>query len=157
MSISPTDSTRAAVLTLNYAASTVNIQLVTGLTSTPVVGTPVALPTGSIPYSVSITPDGKNAIVGTSTGLLLYTGVDTGALTQVGSAYAPTYTLGTGMATLGTITTLGITLDGKYVVAGDQSNGAVVVVPFTSAGFATAPASAIGGIAIPYNDQLIVH
>jgi fibronectin type 3 domain-containing protein len=157
MSISPADSSRAAVLSLNSATNTVNMQLMTGLTSTPVAGPALPLPAGIIPYSVSITPDGKNAIVGTATGLLLYTGVDTGALAQVGSAYAPAYTLGTTTVTLGQITTLGVTLDSKYVVAGDKTNGAVVVVPFTSAGFAGALASAIGGIAIPSDDQLIVH
>ena len=157
MSISPTDSTRAVVLVLNSSAGNVAIQLATGLTTAPVAGTPVALPSGIIPYSVSITPDGMNAIVGTSSGLLLYTGVNTGNLTLVGTNYAPTYTLATGATTLGTVTTLGITLDGKYVVAADQSNGALVVVPFTAAGFAAAPASVIGSVAVPYNDQLLIH
>ena len=58
---------------------------------------------------------------------------------------------------MGAITTLGITLDGKYVVAGDQTNRALVVVPFTSKGFAAAPASVLAPLAIPDNDQLLIH
>jgi hypothetical protein len=88
----------------------------------------------------------------------MFSGVDTGTLTQVGTTpYVPTYTLGANSVTLGAITTLGITLDNKYVVVGDQTNGAVVVIPFTSSGFATAPASVLGSVAIPDNDQLLIH
>lgn len=150
MAMSPVDPTKAVVITYS------TIQLLTGLKTTPVVGTPVTLPASGA-YSVSVTPDGKLAIVGTSGGLLMYSGVDTGTLTQVGTLYAPKYTLGTNSVTLGNITTLGITLDGKYVVAGDQSNTALVVIPYTSSGFATAPASALGSVAIPDNDQLLIH
>ena len=155
MAISPKDSSRAVVV----SPDAVTIQLVTGLTTTPVVGTAVQMPSGVYPQAVSITPDGKLAIVGTyNGGLLMYSGVDTGTLAQVGTtAYAPTYTLSGNSVTLGDITTLGITLDGKYVVAGDQSNGALVVIPFTSAGFAAVPASVLGSVAIPDNDQLLIH
>jgi len=52
--------------------------------------------------------------------------------------------------------TLGITLDGKYVVAGDSDHNAVVVFPFNASGFQPA-ASALGDVAIPYNDQLLIH
>jgi hypothetical protein len=74
----------------------------------------------------------------------------------VGTAYAPSYTLEGSSVTLGNITTLGITLDGKYVVAGDEYNQALVVIPFTSTGFSSAPAS-VGKVAIPSNDQLLIH
>jgi hypothetical protein len=154
MAISPVDSSRAVVV----LPGSDSIVLVTALnTATPVEGTAVPVPSGVYPYNVSISPDGKLAIVGTMTGLLMYSGVDTGTLTPVGTLYAPTYTLGTSSVTLGEIKTLGITLDNKYVVAGDQLNGAVVVIPFTSSGFAAAPVSALGSVAIPDNDQLLIH
>ena len=152
MAMSPIDATKAVVITSS------TIQLLTALTTTQVVGTAVSLPSGVFAYSVSVSPDGKLAIVGTSTGLLMYSGVDTGTLAQVGSSvYAPSYTLGASTVTMGYVYTLGITLDGKYVVAGDATNHALVVVPFTTAGFATAPASALGSVTIPSNDQLLIH
>ena len=153
MAISPTDSSRAVVVSFN--GSTIN--LLTNLTSTPTEGTTVAMPSGTYPLSVAISPNGKMAIVGSESGLLMYSGVDTGTLAQVGTtAYAPTYTLSGSQVTLGIVYTLGITLDGKYVVAGDADNGAVVVIPFNASGFG-APASALGDVAIPYNDQLLIH
>jgi hypothetical protein len=152
MAMSPVDSTRAVVIT----GST--IQLLTGLTTTPVVGAAVILPSGEYAYSVSISPDGKLAIVGAMGGLLMYSGVDTGTLAQVGtSVYAPSYSVGSSTVTMGYVYTLGITLDGKYVVAGDSANKALVVIPFTSAGFAAAPAATLGAVAIPDNDQLLIH
>jgi hypothetical protein len=152
MAMSPVDSTRAVVIT----GST--IQLLTGLTTTPVVGAAVILPSGEYAYSVSISPDGKLAIVGAMGGLLMYSGVDTGTLAQVGtSVYAPSYSVGSSTVTMGHVYTLGITLDGKYVVAGDSANKALVVIPFTSAGFAAAPAATLGAVAIPDNDQLLIH
>ncbi|HWE86137.1 MAG TPA: fibronectin type III domain-containing protein [Terracidiphilus sp.] len=154
MAISPTDSSIAVVA----LPSTDTVQLVTGLPANPVAGSSLALPSGILPESVAISPDGKFAVVATYYGgLFLFSGVDTGTLTQVGTAYQPTYTLGTGSVTLGTVTTLGITLDGNYVVAGDETNTALVVIPFTASGFATAPAAVLGGVAIPYNDQLLIH
>jgi len=151
MAMSPVDSTRAVVITSS------TIQLLTGLTTTPVVGAAVTLPVGNA-YSVSVSPDGKLAIVGTRNGLLMYSGVDTGTLAQVGtSVYAPSYSVGTSSVTLSYVYTLGITLDGKYVVAGDALNSELVVIPFTSAGFAAAPASTLGGVTIPNNDQLLIH
>ena len=157
MFLSPVDSSRAAVVQSGQTANS-TVQLITSLTSaTPVAGPTLQLPSNVLPFSVAISPDGKMAVVGTSQGLMLYSGVDTGTLTAVGSLYAPTYTLGTKSVTLGSIPTLGITLDGKYVLAGDQSNSSLVVVPFNNAGFAAAPASVLGSVAIPDNDQLLVH
>lgn len=154
MAISPTDSSRA-VLIFPTAGT---VQLITGLPAKPVVGTSVTLPSGAFPFSVTVSPDGKLAIVGTEFGgMFLISGVDTGTLTQVGTAYGPTYTLASQTVTLGWITTLSVTLDGNYIVAGDETNSALVVIPFTASGFATAPASVLGNVAIPFNDQLLIH
>ena len=162
MAVSPTDSSRAIVV----FPSTGTVQLITGLPAKPVAGASVTLPTGAFPLSVSISPDGKLAVVGTlSQGLFLISGVDTATLTQVGTAYAPTYTLAGQSVTLGSIPTLGITLDGKYVIAADAGDlvnysvfhNAVVVIPFTASGFATAPAAVLDKVAIPSNDQLLIH
>jgi hypothetical protein len=154
MAISPVDSSRAVLL----FPATDSVQLVTGLPANPAATPSFQLPSGAFPMAVSISPDGKLAVVGTEyQGLFLLSGVDTGTLNLVGTAYAPSYTLGGSSVTLGRITTLGITLDGKYVVAGDQDNEALVVVPFTAAGFADAPASVLGNVAIPDNDQFLIH
>ena len=154
MAFSPVDSSRA-VLLFPYTNS---IQLVTGLPANPAGQPALQLPSGAYPQSVSISPDGKLAVVGTERqGLFLLSGVDTGNLALVGTAYAPSYTLDGASVTLLNITTLGITLDGKYVVAGDQQNQALVVIPFKAAGFASAPASVLGKVAIPSNDQLLIH
>jgi hypothetical protein len=152
MAISPVDSSRAIIVGVG------GIQMLTGLPSTPVLSTPLDLGTlGIEPLAVSVTPDGKFAVVGGYGGLLLFSGVDTGTLTQVGSLYAPTYTSSSGTATLESVTTLGITLDGKYAVVGDNDNQSLLVIPFTSAGFASAPAKIVSPLAIPDNDQLLIH
>jgi hypothetical protein len=154
MAISPVDSSTAVVVLPGAA----KVQIVTGLPANPVAGPSVTLPSGSLPVSVSISPDGKLAVVGTEYGgMFLFSGVDTGTLTQVGTAYAPTYTLGNATVTLGRVPTLGITLDGQYVVVGDQTNQALLVIPFTATGFADAPATVLGDVAIPDNDQLLIH
>jgi len=153
MAISLADASRAVIV--NPTAKT--IQLLTGLPGTPVLGTPLSLPSGVSAYSVTISPDGKLAVVGTGNGLLLYSGVDTGTLVEVGTAaYAPSYTVAGQSVPLGTVTTLGITLDGKYVAAGDSTHNALVVIPLSATGFGN-PASALGSVAIPYNDQMLVH
>ncbi len=148
MAISPKDSSRAVVVTSG------SVQLLTGLPTAATAGTAVSVPAGFTAYAVSISLDGKLAVVGGYNGLLLFSGVDTGTLAQVGTAaYVPSYS---SSFTLGTVTTLGITLDGKYVVAGDRDNASLVVIPFDATGFG-APASALGGVAIPDNDQLLIH
>lgn len=151
MAISPVDSSRAVVV----SPDSDSIYLVSGLTSqSPSATSAVQVP--GVPYAVSITPDGKLAIVGTSSGLVMYKGVDTGTLVQVGATFQPDYSAYSTPSTLGTVYTLGITLDGKYVVAGDNSNNAIVVIPFDSNGFGT-PVGALGNVAIPYNDQMLIH
>ncbi len=153
MALSLADATRAVIVN----PTTVKIQVLTGLPASPIQGTPVALPSGTFPYAVAISPDGKLAVVGTDNGLLLYSGVDTGNLVEVGNtAYIPSYTLASQQVQLETVTTLGITLDGKYVTAGDATHKALVVIPLSSTGFG-APASVLGNLAIPDNDQLLVH
>ena len=152
MAISPVDSSRAVVI--SPADNTVT--MVTGLPSTPAVGTPVDLSALGSVDSVSISPDGKTAVIGGDTGLLLISGVDTGSLAIVGSVYAPTYTGASGPATLGTVRTLGITLDGKYVVACDSDNSALLVIPITTTGF-SAPVGVLNNFAVPDNDQMLIH
>ena len=152
MAISPVDSSRAIIV------GSQGIQMLTGLPSTPVLNTPVDLSTlGIEPFAVSVTPDGKFAVVGGYGGLLLFGGVDTGTLTQVGSLDAPTYISSSGTVTLANVTTLGITLDGKYAVVGDSNNRSLLVIPFTGAGFGAAPAKVVSPLAIPDNDQLLIH
>jgi hypothetical protein len=125
MAISPVDSTRA--LLLDAYGKTVT--LLTGLPGSAGVGTPLDASAGGYLYSISITPDGKNAVAGGESGLLLISGVDTGSLAIVGSVFAPTYPTGGSTGTLGTVETLGITLDGKYVVACDSHNSSLLVIP----------------------------
>jgi fibronectin type 3 domain-containing protein len=152
MAISPVDSSRAVVV------GSSGIQMLTGLPSTPVLGTPLDLSALNLePLAVSVTPDGKFAVVGGVGGLLLFSGVDTGTLTQIGGLYAPTYASSSGSVTLMYVTTLGITLDGKYVAAGDRFNNSLLVIPYNSAGFAASPSTVISPLAIPDNDQLLIH
>jgi hypothetical protein len=158
MAISPTDSSRAVII-----GSSSNIQLLTGLTTTPTASASVAV--GATVYSVTITPDGTKAIVGTSAGIAMFSGVDTGILTQVGTLFAPSYAGASGSVTLGTVRTLGVTLDGKYAVVcdsgssyygGGSSNGSLLVIPITATGF-SAPVGILNGIAISDNDQMLLH
>lgn len=159
MALSPVDSSRAVIVQRSNSVST--IRLLTALNSaTPLVGPTLTLPGPDYPYCVSVTPDGKLVIVGTQSGLLLYSGVDTGTLKGIVFSYRPSYTLGAASVTLGAVPTLGITLDGKYIVVADSSNAALLVIPFTSNGFAAAPASVLGYIGVPINnpgDYLLVH
>jgi hypothetical protein len=157
MAINPMDSGRAVIIGTDSATSAPAVQLITGLTSTPSPSPPVDISGAISAYSVSITPDGTRAIVGTDAGLAMFTGVDTGLLTQVGTLFAPTYTGSNGNAvTLSFVTTLGITLDGNYVVVCDDKNFALVVIPIGSTGFGS-PAGILNGIAVPDNDQMVLH
>jgi hypothetical protein len=152
MAISPVDSSRAVLI----SPYPMTIALVTGLPNTPVAGSSLDLSAAGNVYSVSVSPDGKSAVVGGDKGLLLISGVDTGSLAIVGSVYAPTYTGVSGSVTLGTVRTLGITLDGKYVVVCDYDNSALLVIPITTTGF-TAPVGVLNNFAVPYNDQMLIH
>ena len=98
----------------------------------------------------------------------MFSGVDTGVLTQVGTApYAPTYAGSSGSTAMGTVSTVGVTLDGKYVVAtdsgavsyGGSSTGSLLVLPFdatNASGFGN-PVGVLNGIAVPDNDQMVLH
>ena len=184
MAFSPVDSSRAVLI---GASGSGNIDLVTGIPlntasrsihlnlpastgrsvrhQTSRHGRALLLPTGaSRVESVSVTPDGKYAVVGTDAGLILLSGIDTGVLTQVGGVYSPSFTVagttGAQTFTLTDVSTLGITLDGKYVVAltpqPSSNNGTILLIPITATGFG-APVSQASGIAVPNNDQLLIH
>lgn len=152
MAMSPVDSSRAVVLIPGAGT----IQLLTGLPANPVAAATLDVSSAQHPAAVSITPDGKTAIVGGYSGLLMISGVDTGNLAIVGSLYAPTYTLSGNSVTLGEVTTLGITLDGKYVVVCDRTNSALLVAPISPTGVG-APVGIVGNIAVPDNDQMLIH
>jgi hypothetical protein len=160
MAMSPMDSGRAVIIGTD--ATVPAIQLITGLAGTPSPSLPVDI-TGAISvWSVSITPDGTTAVAGTNAGLAMFTGVDTGTLTQVGTLFAPTYTGSFGNKALGLVTTLGITLDGNYVVVCDDTNSALLVIPIIGANGTGAtglgsPVGILNGIAVPFNDQMVIH
>jgi hypothetical protein len=164
MAISPSNSDRAVVVGLSGTGSA-QITLLTGLTgSSPTAGTPLALSGASAPFAVAISPDGKSAVVGTDVGIFLVSGVDTGTL-KASAPYAPTYTASGTSVTLTDVPTLGITLDGKYVVVcstnyqSGSSSGTLLVIPFdstTASGFGTIVGQ-LDGIAVPVNDQMLLH
>lgn len=163
VAISPASSSRAVLIGSDPTSYTPAIQLISGLPNAPVAANAVAVAGATSVFSVTITPDGKKAIVGTNAGIAMFSGVDTGSLMQVGTApYAPTYAGSSGSVTLGTIATLGITLDGKYAVVCDSgsysgsSSGSLLVIPITTTGFST-PVGILNGIAVPYNDQMVIH
>ena len=178
MAISPTDSSRAVVV----GASGASVDLYTGLPNNTVQrSVPIHVPASSarvlrsgprrsrasvtptgafLVSSVAITPDGKYAVVGTDAGLALFSGVDTGNLTQVGTLFNPMFTVNGTSLTLGRVPSLTITLDGKYVIAcapqPSPGQGTMLVIPFTASGFG-APVGQLNGLAIPSNDQILIH
>ena len=153
MAISPVDSSRAVII------SRINntVQMLTGLPNNPVAGSPITLQTGIDPRAVAISPDGTLAVVAGAVGMALYGGVNTGNLQQI--EYIPDllYTLNGTTVGFGSLTTVGFTLDGQYIVVGDYTNAAVVLVPFSSSGFGTTAAAVLGQINIPDGDQMLVH
>ncbi|CCW35303.1 hypothetical protein CTKA_02612 [Chthonomonas calidirosea] len=182
MAISPVDSSRAVVI--GNSNSQFTASLIVGLPNSPSVrsvhlnapasmsltsrrvvrperhGSRLALSGVSALHAVAISPDGKLAVVGADVGLILLSGVDTGNLAQVGSIYSPSFTVGGQSYNLGSITTLGFTLDGKYVVVGAQQpsaqNGTVLLIPVSASGFGT-PFAQVNGVSIPANDQILIH
>jgi hypothetical protein len=166
MALSPVDSSRAVVVSV----SDLSVHLLTGLPAAPVEATPLDISSAAqgSDYAVSITPDGKTAIVGTQYGLLMISGVDTGNLAVVpcptglagcnNGLYAPAYKDSDGAdQTLEGVSTLGITLDGKYVAACDSYHHAVLVIPIAKNTFGATVGLLNTGIAIPDNDQMLMH
>lgn len=151
MAFSPADSSRAVIITNGTSGS---VSLLTGLPFKPSVSNSVSV--GRKVFSVAIAPSGDRAIVGTDSGLMMFTGVASGALTRVGGLYAPTYMLYNRSVTLGMVTTLGVTPDGKYAVAGDYTDGALLVIPMSTGGF-DAPVGILPGVEVPFNDEMLIH
>lgn len=187
MAFSPVDSSRAVVLSADPTTYAPTVTLLTGLPSNPVTrsaaarmpafsGTRASSPASlreprrshtraavsgaSELLSVAVDYSGNLAVVGTDTGLLMFSGVSSGNIQQVGGAYSPSITSGTQSFNLAGVTTLGITLDNKYVVVGSQkpsaSQGTLLTIPFSASGFAN-PVGQLNGVSIPDNDQLLVH
>jgi hypothetical protein len=164
LAISPVDSSRAVVIGGSPASSKPVISLFTGLPGSPASPPPtpaeVQITGAHEAYAVSITADGKTAVVGTDAGLAVFSGVDTGALTQVGALFNPQFTVGATSMPLGLVTTLGITLDGKYVVALTQTpapdSGTLLMFPLVNNVLQPAVAQ-VNGLAIPFNDSVVMH
>ena len=110
-------------------------------------------------FSVTISPDGTTAYVGTDSGIAVFTGINTGTPTQVQSDTIAV----AGGDTLQQLSDVAMTQDGKYVVAVGRStlnpsgsNGYLVVLPVTSGGLG-APVTTVPGVAVPDNNQIVVQ
>jgi hypothetical protein len=153
MAISPADSSRAVIAGADPSTGNLEIDLLTGLPSAPVVSklhprlpagvhrkrthtlyrepsshrTPYALePTGQTSgLAVSITPDGTTAYVSTDAGVLTIGGVNTGTLAQNGSVYAPVVNTPGGAFTFEGASSIGVLPDGKYLIEVVDSDGDV--------------------------------
>ena len=68
-------------------------------------------------YGVAISEDGTTAFIGADAGIAIVGGVKAGTLTQIGTVYSPTFTVGSTTFNLTNVRTLGVTLDGKYLAA----------------------------------------
>jgi len=160
MAISPTDSSRAVLVSDDGS-----VQLFTGLPATPIIANSITLPKAG--NAVTISRDGKFAIVATAAGLAVVGGVDTGTLAQVGSIFSPTFTTPAGSCTLTSPQTLGIMADNKFVVTiqncgltqstTDIGSGVLLTIPLSSAGALSAPVGQLNFVVTPANDQLLVH
>jgi hypothetical protein len=163
MAFSPTDSSRALLVGFGggtgYAPT---VQLITGLPDQPQIPSTVTLPGVSEVTAVAVTKDGKRAVVGTNKGIYMFTGVETGALVLQGLFDVPYVDAGGHQVALswGGVPTLGITLDGLYLVAltqwPDANKGTLVVVPIVPTGLGDA-VGVLGGVAVPDNDQVMLH
>ena len=112
--------------------------------------------------AVAVTLDGKSAILGTDSGLVYVSGVDTGNLVQGADpsdssrmTFNPAFTSANGDTSLGGVSTLALTLDGAYVVAVSDA-GSLLVYPLTASWFG-AKVGQVDGVEIPGNDQLVLH
>lgn len=164
MAFSPTDSTKAVVINKTTGA---DITLITGLPGTPVVGTTLTLSGVTTASSIAVSQDGKYAVVGTDSGLILVGGVDTGTLTQISANFNPNYTYmakGAPSAVsqpLGTISDVSITLDGKYVCVfthyvSSGPVGSLMLFPILANGFGPA-VSQVDNVPVPDTDLTVIH
>ncbi|MGH7755319.1 MAG: hypothetical protein ACREM8_03415, partial [Vulcanimicrobiaceae bacterium] len=110
------------------------VALITGLPTAIKVAATLTLP--SRPHSVAISPNGAYAAVGTDGGVFLVSGVSGSTLAMTGPLVA-TYTGSDGLShQLVNVSSVGFTLDGRYLVAlallnpGVSTVGSVVVLPF---------------------------
>jgi len=160
MAISPADSSRGIVV-----GNDGSVTLYTGLPSAPVVKSSISLQTNT-PVAVTITTDGKFAIVAVSGGLVVIGGVDTGTLAQVGSVYSPTFSTPAGNCTLNSPQTLAVTADGNFVVTIQNcgltkssvniGSGVMLTIPVSS-GVLGSPAGQLNYSVTPLDDQLLTH
>jgi hypothetical protein len=142
------------------------VALYTGLPENPAVTSSLTLPAGNVPTAVSITTDGKYAIVAVQGGLVVVGGVDTGHLVQIGSVYSPTFSTPAGDCALLSPKTLGVTADGKFIVTIQDCNltksatnigsGVQLTIPF-SGGTLSAPVGQLNYSVTPDDDQLVTH
>jgi hypothetical protein len=153
MAISPTDSTRGVAVGQGPA-----LALLTGLSSAPSAQS-TAISGARSAYAAAISPDGKTAYVGTDAGIAVFSGVDSGALTQT-QFYQPPLSAGVQLAQ---ISSLALTLDGRALVAVGVSsatqsatNGYLQVLPISN-GTLGAPVATVSGVAVPESDQLLIH
>ena len=159
MAISPVDLTRAVLVGQDGS-----VTLYTGLPGAAVVKDSMKL--ASAARAVSITTDGKFAIVAVTGGLAVVGGVDTGTLAQVGTVFSPTFTVpGGGSCTLTSPNTLGRMADGKFVLAIQDcglpqsatniGSGVMLTIPVSSAGALGTPVGQLNFVVTPSNDQLL--
>jgi hypothetical protein len=153
MAISPVDSTRGVAVGHGPAIAMLN-----GLSSAPSAqSTPISGAHNA--YAAAISPDGKTAYVGTDNGIAVFSGVDTGTLTQT-QFYQPPLS---GGAQLAQISSIALTLDGRALVvvgvsstAQSATNGYLEVLPILN-GTLGAPLATLSGVAVPESDQLLIH
>jgi hypothetical protein len=159
MALSPIDSSRAVVIGANGTAT-----LITGLPRNPAVHSAVTLP--GFPSAVTISRDGKFAIVALSGGLVVLKGIDSGTMAVAGGVYSPTFSTPAGRCSLISPHTLGVMPDGKFVVTieecqlqrsnGTVGTGVLLTIPF-SKGSLGAPAGQLNYVVTPSDDQLLTH
>lgn len=161
MAISPVNSSRAVL-----AGSDGTVVLLTGLPDNPTVASTLALPSGA--NAVTISRDGKYAIVATSGGLFVVQGITGGTLSQLGGAYSPTFPIpeGEGTCQLSNPETLGVTFDGKYIATiqycgltesdTNVGSGVLLTVPFSKGALAD-PVGQLNYVVAPNNNQLLTH
>lgn len=159
MAMSPVNSARAVLI-----GSDGSVALLTGLPDNPTVVSTITLPNGA--NAVTISRDGKYAIVATNGGLFVVQGVTGSTLSQLGAAYSPTFTTPEGTCQLNGPETLGVTFDGKYIAAiqncgltqsaTNVGSGVLLTIPYSNGSFGN-PAGQLNYVVTPNNDQLLTH